>query len=281
MQFKHVTVVCDDDKCMKQHTCQKRHPRVCKYFINFGSCKLGSACAYAHQTKRKEENRRLEQKLDELIKTINEKDEVIKNLSNKIDELIQKNNEKDAKIEKLVHDVKELTIKKNTLLSNKESPKKGRKIITKKKVVPKSKSKVEEDVLKSTNEKSEEESVTLVNDDDQQQKSAKISDKSDEFIETGLRLLNEVQEVVENIKNNVSIREHYKNFVEKLDKEALAKEVDDSELKIMLSKLKGKDEAHLSEYSHTDHLKMNLAILKRDLLNHKLQFNKLQFKFQL
>ena len=278
-KFKHVTVVCDDDKCNNQHTCQKRHPRVCKYFINFGRCKLGSACAYAHQTRGKVENGRLEQKLDELMKTINKKDEVIRNLSNKIEDLIQKNKEKDDKIDKLANDVKELTI--NNKLYNKEPPKS--KTVTKKtqKVVSKSKSKVEEEVMKSTNDKSEEEADTVVNDDDQQQNSAKLSDKSDEFIETGLRLLNEVQEVVENMKNNISIREHYKNFVEKLDEEALAKNIDDSELKIMLNKLKGKDEAYLSEYSHTDTLKMNLAILKRDLLNHKLQVNKLQFQFHL
>ena len=278
-KFKHVTVVCDDDKCNNQHTCQKRHPRVCKYFINFGRCKLGSACAYAHQTRGKVENGRLEQKLDELMKTINKKDEVIRNLSNKIEDLIQKNKEKDDKIDKLANDVKELTI--NNKLYNKEPPKS--KTVTKKtqKVVSKSKSKVEEEVMKSTNDKSEEEADTVVNDDDQQQNSAKLSDKSDEFIETGLKILIEVQEVVENMKNNISIREHYKNFVEKLDEEALAKNIDDSELKIMLNKLKGKDEAYLSEYSHTDTLKMNLAILKRDLLNHKLQFNKLQFKFQL
>ena len=107
-KFKHVTVVCDDDRCNNQNACQKRHPRVCKYFINFGSCKLGSACAYAHQTRRKVENERLGQKLDELMRIINEKDEVIKNLSNKIDDLIQKNQEKDNKIDKLVNEVKKL-----------------------------------------------------------------------------------------------------------------------------------------------------------------------------
>ena len=82
-RYKHVTKVCDDEKC-NQETCQNRHPRICKYYVNFGSCKLGSNCAYAHKIQRKEENGRLEQKLDELARIISGKDDVIRKLENKI-----------------------------------------------------------------------------------------------------------------------------------------------------------------------------------------------------
>ena len=63
---KHVTTVCDDEKC-NPIKCEKRHPRLCKYISNYGSCKLGSICAYSHDHRRKNENDRLEKKLDELI----------------------------------------------------------------------------------------------------------------------------------------------------------------------------------------------------------------------
>ena len=71
---KHVTLVCDDDKCNPQK-CEKRHPRLCKYISNYGSCKLGSICAYSHKDhNRKNENKRLEKKLDELIAMVNKRE---------------------------------------------------------------------------------------------------------------------------------------------------------------------------------------------------------------
>ena len=44
---KHIEELCEDKSCYKMN-CDKRHPKPCKYFVNFGVCKLGSICAYAH-----------------------------------------------------------------------------------------------------------------------------------------------------------------------------------------------------------------------------------------
>ena len=115
---KHVTTVCDDEKC-KPKECEKRHPRLCKYVAKYGSCKLGSICAYSHENhERKNENQRLEKKLDELIVMVTKKDDMIVMCENKIEDLMQKNREKDAIIEKLVRDVKDLeTMVKNEIIS--------------------------------------------------------------------------------------------------------------------------------------------------------------------
>ena len=102
---KHVTQVCDDQKC-NVTKCQKRHPRMCKFFINSGSCKLGDLCAYSHV--RRNENENLEKKLDELIDTIKKKDDAIVRCESKIDELVKINLEKEKIIEKLVKNVKEI-----------------------------------------------------------------------------------------------------------------------------------------------------------------------------
>ena len=47
---KHVEEICSEKKC-NQIECDKRHPRVCKYYVIHGDCKLGSNCAYAHNNK--------------------------------------------------------------------------------------------------------------------------------------------------------------------------------------------------------------------------------------
>ena len=98
---KHVTLVCNDENC-NPSKCDKRHPRLCKYVTKYGRCKLGSICAYSHDDlKTKNENERLEKKLDELIAMVTKKNDII-------EDLLQRNREKEAIIDKLVNDVKEL-----------------------------------------------------------------------------------------------------------------------------------------------------------------------------
>ena len=40
--------ICPSNHC-SNNACMLRHPRVCKYFLNFGRCKFGSSCAYLHK----------------------------------------------------------------------------------------------------------------------------------------------------------------------------------------------------------------------------------------
>ena len=203
-RYKHVTKVCDDEKC-NQETCQKRHPRICKYYVNFGSCKLGSNCAYAHKIQRKEENGRLEQKLDELARIISGKDDVIRKLESKIDDLIQKNKEKDLVIEKLVRDVKDLTKKKDkpvTKAKSSVSKKKQKETIVKEisEVV-----KDNTDVLEKEKEQSEKE------------KEQDNSDKHQVFIKNSLQLL--VQTDLKKVDDDDNIKSRYFKLLTEIEKE--------------------------------------------------------------
>ena len=74
---KHVTQVCDDEKC-SQTKCHKRHPRMCRFFFNFGTCKLGNLCAYKHD--KNNEFEKLEKKMNDVLKRSMEKDNLIKDL---------------------------------------------------------------------------------------------------------------------------------------------------------------------------------------------------------
>ena len=44
----HIHNICSSNHC-NNNACNLRHPRVCKYFLNFGRCKFGSTCAYLHE----------------------------------------------------------------------------------------------------------------------------------------------------------------------------------------------------------------------------------------
>ena len=107
---KHVTQVCDDEKC-SQTQCEKRHPRLCKFFSNYGTCKLGNDCAYKHGKSKEYEN--LEKKMNEVLEKSREKDELIKDLIEDVKKLLRKNEEKDGLIKELVKEVKDLKVKAN------------------------------------------------------------------------------------------------------------------------------------------------------------------------
>ena len=102
---KHVTQVCDDEAC-SQTKCQKRHPRPCRFFSNYGTCKLGNVCAYKHG--KNNELEKLEKKMNDVLKISMEKDDLIKDLVQDVKKLIKKNEEKDDIIKGLIKEVKEL-----------------------------------------------------------------------------------------------------------------------------------------------------------------------------
>ena len=76
---KHVEEICSEKTC-NQTTCEKRHPRLCKYFVKYGDCKLGSICAYSHINNQKMELEKLEDKVNELHLIIKSKEEIIDKL---------------------------------------------------------------------------------------------------------------------------------------------------------------------------------------------------------
>ena len=220
-RYKHVTEVCDDQKCNTK-SCQKRHPRMCKYFVNFGSCKLGTTCAYAHEIQRNKEIGRLEQKLEELTKIINGKDDVIKNLASKIEDLVKKNNEKDDIIEKLVKDVKELSTKqeedKNISASSKKVTRASKK-----------KENIEKVVLTKKSSSSE-----ILNENP--------IDKNEEFIECCSKLLGEIEVKTHKEQNTIlgrqAMKNAYKNTVSQMDKEKERLNIYEFDLVYFVNKVK-------------------------------------------
>ena len=220
-RYKHVTEVCDDKKCIPK-TCQKRHPRMCKYFVNYGSCKLGTTCAYAHKTQRNEEIGRLEQKLEELTKIINGKDDVIKNLASKIEDLVKKNNEKDDIIEKLVKDVKELSTKqeedKNVVASSKKVTRASKK---------------KENIEKVVVTKKASPSETL---------NENPIDKNEEFIECCSKLLGEIEVKTHKEQNTIigrqAMKNAYKNIVSQMEKEKERLNICEFDLVYFVNKVK-------------------------------------------
>ena len=47
---EHVSEICKTSECDASE-CQKRHPRECKYFLEYRRCKFGDFCAFAHTVK--------------------------------------------------------------------------------------------------------------------------------------------------------------------------------------------------------------------------------------
>ena len=104
---RHVTEICETSSC-EVFTCMLRHPKICKYFRNYGMCKF-DPCMFSHKindTAHKNIEVKLDDnciKIDNLEKIISEKDDVIHKLSMKIEENseeIQKINEKLKDLEK-------------------------------------------------------------------------------------------------------------------------------------------------------------------------------------
>ena len=48
---EHVNEICENEKC-KVDSCNKRHPRKCKYFEEYRRCKFSDYCAFSHEIPR-------------------------------------------------------------------------------------------------------------------------------------------------------------------------------------------------------------------------------------
>ena len=97
---KHINETCPTFQCQVED-CGLRHPRLCKYFFEFGRCKFGLQCSYFHLSlntnsspendieELKSEIARLEEKvleLDNFISTLKEQEKTVKMVnSNKCD----------------------------------------------------------------------------------------------------------------------------------------------------------------------------------------------------
>ena len=116
----HLDEICLLEEC-ESRKCNKRHPRLCKYFSERGFCKYGSNCRFDHRPPKYIRSivsrlKALEKgnlKLLKIIKdqkdlcvkkTIKELEKILK----QIDDLKQGNNEKEAAIKRLEEDIENL-----------------------------------------------------------------------------------------------------------------------------------------------------------------------------
>ena len=103
--YRHVTLVCEDDKC-DVFKCEKRDPKICSYYRDFRRCKFTVGCKFKHENQY-EIFKKFERKLEELkanrMGMINDDraqkaEEKLDSLENMIDNQRKEIEEKNAKI---------------------------------------------------------------------------------------------------------------------------------------------------------------------------------------
>ena len=80
----HNSKTCESIVCVDQ-SCEKRHPRYCKYFATFNTCKFGARCAYKHAPPKDQvDMQKLSQDINQMSKNITEMAERIKDLESEL-----------------------------------------------------------------------------------------------------------------------------------------------------------------------------------------------------
>ena len=104
---KHVDKICENGRCSASN-CNLRHPRNCKYFLQYRYCKFGQFCRFNHEEKGKEHTNeeidilkldleKLKQEIHEKDKNINRKDD----LANRIEDIEKENKDLKNNIEEI------------------------------------------------------------------------------------------------------------------------------------------------------------------------------------
>ena len=75
----HVEELCKIQGCSSD-SCVSRHPRRCRYFNLFGTCKFRDNCAYSHESFLKDEISAIRQKLNDVTKRLDDVVQAIANL---------------------------------------------------------------------------------------------------------------------------------------------------------------------------------------------------------
>ena len=107
------------DKCRKYHEkelceksdceireCSFRHPRVCKYYRDWGFCKFGEWCMFSHKINKNnavknDEVKKLERKLKDIELELEKQNEKVLKLENEMKDIYLKVSEKDQTISKI------------------------------------------------------------------------------------------------------------------------------------------------------------------------------------
>ena len=82
---QHIMEICSNTQC-SMVTCIYRHPRVCRYFSNFGRCKFSDSCSYLHEIDDKISELRSEQgkEIEKLRQEVEELHKQVEDLRNQI-----------------------------------------------------------------------------------------------------------------------------------------------------------------------------------------------------
>ena len=83
---RHVTFVCDDYKC-DVSKCEKRHPKICRYYRDYKRCKFTVGCLYKHENQF-EIFEKFEKKLKEV--KCNHSDKDIQEITTNVDEKFER-----------------------------------------------------------------------------------------------------------------------------------------------------------------------------------------------
>ena len=89
-RMKHVDELCETSGC-EINLCEKRHPRICRFFYEFGRCKFGDYCKYNHKSNEanyNNENQKLTKEIENLKEEIQLKDDQIAAIVKKIDTIV-------------------------------------------------------------------------------------------------------------------------------------------------------------------------------------------------
>ena len=83
---RHVEILCDNENC-DDKTCEKRHPKLCKFYAYYKRCKFTVYCRYKHCDKEPENIQTLKKKVKDLEKIILDNKTVIETLVKKVNKL--------------------------------------------------------------------------------------------------------------------------------------------------------------------------------------------------
>ena len=83
---RHIEQLCETENC-EELLCEKRHPKLCKYYSIYKRCKFGEYCKYNHSGNYPRDVNTLETKIENLEKTVLQNQNIIDNMSGKINEL--------------------------------------------------------------------------------------------------------------------------------------------------------------------------------------------------
>ena len=83
----HIDDICTEANCSGR-SCIKRHQRMCKCFVTFGSCKFASNCAYIHPNRAQEEGEiaSLKDEIRKLKIEISKMQEILNNRESNLNE---------------------------------------------------------------------------------------------------------------------------------------------------------------------------------------------------